>query len=842
MLTTYLAGAAAIAGIAWVVRNRRPASFAALVPTAEVRDGVVLNVDGSLALGFKLSPIELTSSSAEALATLAAQIAGLLRRVPDGAGLQIVMDIEDRAPDGVKRFVERRVRRVRSESAADALGRDIAHHLDSTTFRTTRLVLFVCLPYEFQSATLGRAGMAPRDRPRWSRQRYAAALTKLEQLAATVGEQLCSAGLRVARASDEELLALVSSHLNPGAPLSKTAKGKGEDALGDREVDPIFTLRERLASTSASMPTPRFLEIGDSVVRSVSLHSLPDATSAGMLAPLFFELSGPARVSLYVERMPTEATLAALKVRRSIAQGVSSLSPSRNIDAEVQNAEIESVMQALSQSSACLASLQISCAVRGDTPEEVNARVLRLQEGLSRAGGFGTLIEDHAHLEAYLSMLPGAMHRFRRARTVLDSNAAELLIPFGSWPGSTDGPLMLRTRAGDPLLFNPFDQRLPSYNGFVVGPMGSGKSFVMNLLLASHVANGGAAVIIDIGGSYRRLTQLFDGTYIDIGRTEHLGLNPLCSVAELARLSDEKRDEKLQFLAGFLELLLSEQGAMPTSERALVTKLVSAFYSAPLARERLEQQPTLADLQRFIVEHSGDGVDREGAMRLARRLDLWTQGPRARLFSRPVDLSIAPSLISIDLKAIESDKELQAVALYVLAFIIWSKVADDRRDTLVVIDECWALLDNPAAVRLIESLVRTSRKYGAALWCLTQRAQDLLQSGVGKVLVDCAFQRVFLQHAAGHEEIASAFGFTDHEVAAFESLQQVKGRYSEAFLQVQHHSEVVQIVPSPLAYWMATTNARDKAVEEQLKAKNPTSPTLKILQTLAERLPHGVPT
>jgi type IV secretory pathway VirB4 component len=269
-----------------------------------------------------------------------------------------------------------------------------------------------------------------------------------------------------------------------------------------------------------------------------------------------------------------------------------------------------------------------------------------------------------------------------------------------------------------------------------------------------------------------------------------------------------------------------------------VTKALSAFY----ARHVGDKRPTPQDFQSFLVQYSEDGLDREGAIRLARRLDLWVQGPRAKLFATPVDLSTGPSLISIDLKAIESDKELQAVALYVLAYIIWSKVADDRRDTLVIIDECWALLDNPAAVRLIEALVRTSRKYGAALWCITQRSEDLLQSGVGKVLVDCAFQRIFLQHAAGHHDVAAAFRFTDHELAAFESLTHVKGRYSEAFLQVEDHSEIVQVMPSPLAYWMATTNAQDKHVEEQLREKNPTAPAVKLLRLLAERLPHGVPT
>jgi type IV secretory pathway VirB4 component len=848
LMITYVQAIAIVsfaAAVVWLWARRRAASLAAQIPVAEIKDSVVLNVDGSMAVGFELSPVEYTASSSSALEALAQNLSALVRRLPDGAALQLIVDLDQKHPQAVKSFLRERVERKSASAAADTLGRDVARHFEKIAFRSTRIFLFVCLPYEFQAAAVVRAGILPKDRPRWTPEKFGNTCKKLEQLASTVTEHLASLGLRTTLASDAVLLDLVQSHLNPDRPMPRPGTGAGADVKHQQslpdDLNPVLTLRERLASTSFSMPTPRTLKIGDNTVRAISINALPDATYPGLFAPLFFEMDGPARVSISVERLPSESTLASLKVRRSMAQGVASMSLSRNIDAEVQSAEIESVMHALSQSSACLCAVQVTCAVRGRDPNEVDARVLRLEEMLARAGGVTTLVEDHAHSDVYFAMMPGASHRFRRTRTVLDANAADLIMPFGSWRGSKQGPLMLRTRAGDPLLFNPFDQALPSYNGFIVGPMGSGKSFFTNLLLANHVAAGGAAVIIDIGGSYRRLTGLFDGTYIDIGKADTVGLNPLPSVSELIALPETKRDEKLQFLAGFLELLLSERGAMPTSERALVTKALAAFYSESNARHRLDAQPTLEDLQRFIVEYSGDGLDKEGALRLARRLDLWTQGPRARLFSKPADLSIAPSLISIDLKAIESDRELQAVALYVLAFIIWSKVAEDKRDTLVIIDECWALLDNPAAVRLIESLVRTSRKYGAALWCITQRAEDLLGSAVGKILVDCAFQRIFLQHAAQHREIAQAFRLTDHELAAFESLTQAKGRYSEAFLQVQHHSEVVQVIPSPIAYWMATTNARDKHVEASLKERNPGVAPIKLLEALANRLPHGAP-
>src|SRR5262249_46056689 len=123
-------------------------------------------------------------------------------------------------------------------------------------------------------------------------------------------------------------------------------------------------------------------------------------------------------------------------------------------------------------------------------------------------------------------------------------------------------------RSGEAVLFDPFESSLPAYNGLIVGGTGSGKSFVTNQMSAQLIARGSRLVVIDIGGSYRHMTSIWGGTYIEIGRSESVGLNPLCKPSVLAGLSDDARSQRLQFTAGYLELLLSEQGQMPTSERA----------------------------------------------------------------------------------------------------------------------------------------------------------------------------------------------------------------------------------------------------------------------------------
>ncbi|MCC6811248.1 MAG: ATP-binding protein [Deltaproteobacteria bacterium] len=823
-----------------IASEPRVATLVNRVPIAEIANGVVLNVDGSLAVGLEVQPLDHTASSSLSVGNSSRIMSELLRWLPEGTILQLLVEVSDSVPSSVAAFVSAREAAAKGASPAALLCSSVVEQARKQKFRSVRMFLFVCQPYHFQQAALVRSGAMPSARPRWTADTHDRALRALEDTAKSAEEQLRAAGLVVSRATDQSLLALVRRQLNPGRELPAVTDGAGLDASGGaRELDPRLTLRERLCATHFELSEPGSLRIGKRFVQTLSVRDLPDVTRAGLLAPIFFELEGPALVSISVEKLPTHLALAGLKMRRSMAHTLLALSARRNIDAEVQHSELEALMEGLSRSAMCVCAVQVTCALLDRDHEHLEERVSRTEQVFARAGGFSTLVEDYNHLDVYLAMLPGAAHRFRRTRTVHDGNAAHMLLPFGAWRGSRRAAMLLRTRSADAVPFDPFSDDLPAFNGLVVGASGSGKSFFTNLMLANHLALGGGAVVIDIGGSYRRLTEIFGGTYVDIGVADGIGLNPLPSREEMAGLSEEEREMKLQYLAGFLELLGSETSGMPTSERAIVSKALGAFYAAE--RGRSPTVPTLREFCHFL-QSFGESDDHLVALKLVRRLELWTDGPRARLFERGANLSLGPSIVAIDLKAVEADRELQAVALYVLSFVIWSKLGarDQRRQTLVVFDECWALLNNPPAARLIENLVRTARKYGAGLWCLSQSAEDFLSSSIGPALLSNSFTRVLLRHAFGHERVAQVFGLTDYSEAAFRSLGSKAGEYAEAFLQVGDKAELVQVSPSPLGYWMATTSAKDRDAERMLRRANPNTPFINLLSALAERFPKGV--
>jgi len=822
--------------LAWVNR----------IPTVEVSDSIVLNADGSLAFGFHVQPLEIVSTSEQQLEHFTQRLSELIRRLPDGTILQLIVDGQIRSSERVKKFIDTRQEQASHRTAVGILCQDVAQHAASLSFRDVQMYLFVCQPYHFQNALLIRNGVMPVLRPRWNETSYQKAIEKLIHTANLVRDHFCASGLELTRAQDSEILNLIQASLNPSACIPPLEQGTSFDVIETglpESLNPYLTLREQLATSHAEVPNKQILQLGATAIRTLTLKSLPDTTHPGMVVPLLNSLLFNHRIVLAIEKLPPETARVALRMKRAMSKGAILLSSTRNTDAEAQYNEIVSLMTALAQSSLSLCGLQMSVAVYGEDEAQATQRILKAQETLAHCQGISSYIEDYNHLAVYLSMLPGATHYFRRFRTVIDPNAAHVFAPMGAWRGSKKGPLLLHTRNFDPVIFNPFAKELPAYNGLCVAPTGSGKSFAMNMILSNHLAAGGQVIMMDIGGSYLRSTELFGGLYHDIGRESGVGLNPLLTPAEVNDLEQIQREKKLEFYINYLELLLAEKQdeGMPTSERAVLSKIITSYYHPQHSQERIHQPTHIRVLQTFLATFGENEIERDICRKLNNRLDLWTHGPRARLFERPINISVDAPIISFDLKPVNDNQELLAIVIFILGSIIWSKLGERKRqvDTIVGADEMWKSLMNPAGMSLLEECNRTSRKYAAGLWAITQSIHDFNHSKVGRVLIENSYNKIFLRHEEGHQEVAQACSLNDTQLKALRSLKTVPGQYSEILVKTGMHSEVLQIFPSPISYWMATSNQDDKDKEADYLKRHPHLSRIEVLKKLARDYPQG---
>ncbi|WP_216676352.1 TraG/VirB4 family ATPase, partial [Nocardia terpenica] len=121
-------------------------------------------------------------------------------------------------------------------------------------------------------------------------------------------------------------------------------------------------------------------------------------------------------------------------------------------------------------------------------------------------------------------------------------------------------------------------------------------------------------------------------------------------------------------------------------------------------------------------------------------------------------------LIVYSLRALP--EELKTIGTLLALDATWRRVSDPvtRRPRLVVVDEAWLLMRQPAGARFLFRLAKSARKYLAGLTVATQDGPDVLSTDLGRAIVANAATQVLLRQAPQSiDEVGDAFGLSEGE-------------------------------------------------------------------------------
>ncbi|MGW1913238.1 VirB4 family type IV secretion system protein [Streptomyces sp. NPDC002076] len=502
----------------------------------------------------------------------------------------------------------------------------------------------------------------------------------------------------------------------------------------------------------------RALAIGAHVATTLVVTGYPAEVTPGWLTPLL-NFPGHLDIALHIEPVPNAVAAAGLKKQRArLESGRRTGFDKGHLDdpeVEAAAADAADLAYRIARGEGKLFHVALYLTVHAPDEEslaEQAAAVRAIAESLLMTIAPTT----YRALPGWLATLPLGIDTLKIRRT-FDTAALAACSPFTSpdlpittaEDGVASGVLYgLNAVSGAPVLWDRFAQ--DNYNSITLARSGAGKSYLTKLELLRLLFTGVTASVIDPEDEYVRLAETVGGHVIALG-ADGVRLNPF----DLPAAPDSSEDvltRRVLFLHTFLDVLLSSD--VTAAEKAVLDRAILATYArAGITTDPRTWQrtpPTLADLATVLAE---DGS--ETASDLADRLTPFTTGSHARLFNGHSTASTTGHLVVFALRQLP--EEVKAPAMLLALDAIWRQVTHRTQPGrhLVVVDEAWLLMRDGAGAGFLFRMAKAARKRWTGLALVTQDADDVLASPLGRAIVSNAATQILLRQAPQAIEVIS---------------------------------------------------------------------------------------
>ena len=508
-----------------------------------------------------------------------------------------------------------------------------------------------------------------------------------------------------------------------------------------------------------------------------------------------------------------------------------------------QQGGIRALFAEMQERSLKLCSTSVSILIEAPSLEVLHRRTEAVRSAVQNLRTAQLQDEVITQLPAFLAMLPGAGPYQLRRKGGTSSNAADMVPIQAPFRGSSRAVSILETPEGDVVRFDPADASLNSHHAVIVADTGSGKSFSIGQFLLEARCAGSELVMIDDGWSWMNLTQMLGGIHLPLDLST--SVSPFVSYEDMLEGGDRPSDSAVAEVVRFIEVCVQDptRGPFDNLERQVVSTAVQWCY-AERFRQRPQERPLIGAFDEALGAYPWEHVDdRRIAEDLRRRLVIFTTGIFGSFLNRPSTLNFDAPVICFEMSRVGDERGIRAIAMATIIQAIWARSKRRGKRTIVAIDEMHKYLrPDDATGAYFEYAWRTMRKYGVSMWAATQDLGSLLRNESAKdAILTNSTLRFFLRHLdAGKLRTAvEHFRLPERAAAAFKGLDMKPGHYSDLMLMVGNATNVVRLQATPIAYWLLTTDPKDKALVERAQEKNPGIPKLTILRELAARYPHG---
>ena len=375
-------------------------------------------------------------------------------------------------------------------------------------------------------------------------------------------------------------------------------------------------------------------------------------------------------------------------------------------------------------------------------------------------------------------------------------------------------------------------------NKFILGPSGSGKSYLTNHLVRQYWEQGSHILLVDTGNSYQGLCSLIhaktkgrDGVYFTYTEEVPIAFNPFY-------VEDGVYDvEKRESLKTLLLTLWKRESEEPTrSEEVALSNAVNLYLSK--LKADCSVVPSFDTFYEFVETDYRRLLEqkrvREKDFDIANFLNVlepyYKGGEYDYLLNSDKQLDLLDKrFIVFELDNISSNRTLLPVVTLIIMETFISKMRRLKGvRKMILIEECWKALTSANMSAYIRYLFKTVRKYFGEAVVVTQEVDDIISSPIVKESIinnaDCKIlldQRKYLSKFDGIQRL---LGLTDKERAQILSINlsnDPKRLYKEVWIGLGGVQSAVY--------------ATETSVEEYLTYTTEESEKMKVME-LAEKL------
>lgn len=375
--------------------------------------------------------------------------------------------------------------------------------------------------------------------------------------------------------------------------------------------------------------------------------------------------------------------------------------------------------------------------------------------------------------------------------------------------------------------FDLFDPSFLAFNALISGKTGSGKSAFGNMLSSSLLQDDDINMIkIDVGGSYKKECEIFQGKQICFSLDQPSGLNPFHYLKD-----NQIEKETISTLSELLSVLILEEGESSIS-KMMQRDIEKSLFSYRNAL--LESVVILSNIDTFLnfskdfprkslLERWVSGGIFENALKSTE--SILEQKNRYRYFNFANIQSASQRDFSAGvMAAVIAEVNLEMLSL-----------SNSEKKLVLFCDEVKFFIEKNSSFFLLTTA--NFRKFGHSVILLGQNIRDFEIKKEGHIDLGIILNspiRIFFPTTLEEEYLRDQFNLSERQINALVRNPYSGKDYREAILQDDLGTRLVRLRLTKQEYWRITSSKEDHEHYQRIKSYIPTLTTDQILTVLSQ--------